>query len=53
MIGNLILGAILIILSVLGWIFKPFTYWWIASIVVALIGISIIYSTFRSSGGPI
>lgn len=47
MIANLLFGVILIVLSILGWVFKPFTYWWIASIVIALIGIVIALSAFR------
>ena len=44
---NLILGAILIILSIVGVILKPFTYWWAASILSALIGIVLLWSSFR------
>ena len=47
---NLILGAILIILSIVGVIIKPFTYWWVASILSALIGIVLVWFVFKSSG---
>ena len=50
---NLILGAILIILSITGFILKPFTYWWAASILSALIGIVLVWTVFKSSGEPI
>jgi len=45
---NLIIGVVLIILSVVGYMFKPFTYWWVASILAALIGIVLLWSVFKS-----
>jgi len=49
---NLILGAILITLSSLGYIFKPFAYWWIVSIIALLIAIVLIWIGLISTEGP-
>ena len=50
---NLILGILLIILSIVGVVLKPFTYWWVVSIITVLIAIVLIWSALKPTGGPI
>ena len=47
---NLILSLILIILSILGVIFKPFNYWWVASILTGLIAIVLLWFFIKPQG---